>query len=165
MDEYLEFNASNIKYLGLILIGAGMAGAGYWLMTSDEDAFSRSMGGVCMVFGIVCFFGLAKQLSLGGSTVTFSPEGLEDKRWGVGIIPWDQIESVRVLEIQSTKMLELRLRDPRMYLEQLPWHLRLASGLNKVFGYSNFNLVFTGLNPGINEALRYLENFHPEVLS
>ncbi|MCA9395412.1 MAG: hypothetical protein H6756_08440 [Candidatus Omnitrophica bacterium] len=164
MDDHIEFTASPIKFLGLILIGAGMAAAGFWLMTSEEDLFARSMGGLCMLFGVLCFFGLAKQMTMGGSTVVFSREGLEDKRWGVGLIPWNEIESVRVLTIQSTRMLELRLRNPQMYLEQLPWHLKLSSGLNKTFGFSNFNLVFTGMNPGLDTALAYVENHHPDIL-
>lgn len=164
MDEHIEFTASPIKFLGLILIGAGMAAAGYWLMTSDEDLFARSMGGLCLFFGVMCFFGLAKQLTIGGSTVIFSREGLEDRRWGIGIIPWNEIAAVRVLEIQSTKMLELRLHNPEMYMQQLPWHLRLFSGLNKTFGFTNFNLVFTGLNPGFDAALAYIKNNYPDKL-
>jgi hypothetical protein len=58
-------------------------------------------------------------------------------------------------------MLEVRLTDPAPLLARMTIYRHLMARANKSLGYPEIMLNFAGLTPGINEAIRYLDDrFH-----
>lgn len=164
MDEYLRYHISKPKLYGLLAISVLFVATGIWMTVAGDGPVEKILGLMCAVFFGMSFFVFPQRLSMDDSVVTFGPEGIEDKRMGVGVIPWEEIVSVGTTQVKSSKFLALYLRDPQMYQMQLPWNLRLFSGLNKYFGYSSFSITFADVTPGIDDALAYVRHFHPDKM-
>lgn len=65
-------------------------------------------------------------------------EGIEDRRLGLGKIPWTEILDVRLVRMQRVPLLALFLRDPGPWLEKLPRFRRWAARTNQRMGLSPF---------------------------
>lgn len=161
MEEYLEFTASKLKVFGLFLLTMLFVALGVWL-TTFEDVFEKALGYISIGFFGLGFFIFSQRLMQSGPVLIFSRDGIEDKRMRVGLIPWMDIEYIRLTMVHSTKFMELHLKDPDAYLNKLTWNLKLFSGLNRFFRSSAFSLVFTELSPDFDTAVAYVQQYHPE---
>lgn len=162
MDERLEFTASKIKIIGLLILTVMFVGLGIWLTTYEKGSFERLIGFISIGFFGLGFFVLPPRLKLSGPALILSREGVEDFRLKVGLIPWTDIEVIRLSQVQTTKFMELHLINPEMYSARLPWNLKLFEQLNRMFHYSPFSITFTELSPGFDQAVNYVQHFHSE---
>jgi hypothetical protein len=153
--DRLECHVSPAKSLGLVLLAILMTSAGYFCTTLADPA--------AVVFGWigVAFFGLAglaaiAQLFRKGPQLVFSEDGIEDRRWGVGPIPWAEVVAVWIGSVESSKFLCVQVLDPEPYLQSMPFHRRWLARRNPALGFAPISLAFMGLSPSIEVVWEYL---------
>lgn len=116
----------------LIMLGAGvLVAGGVWLLQFDaaeaRAAFAfasppmiRAIGAVSVAFfGAVGVYGFWKLFD-DKPGLEFSSAGVIDNSSAVavGLIPWTDIQGVEVIEMHGQKMLVVKLRDARRYVER-----------------------------------------------
>jgi hypothetical protein len=153
----MECYTSRWKLLGLLGLTTTLVGACYFFTTMPERP-TRFFGW----FG-VGFFGLGLLVFpfaffRTGPQVIIDENGIEDRRWKLGVIPWEDIRSLSILEIQSTKMLAIDLVDPDKYLARLPKRSKWLASVNRALGLPTFAISFAGLTPGIKEVSDFLDS-------
>lgn len=129
LDEK-QIERSKTKMVRVLFIAAGFAALGVWLLsmsaTEIEDHLHRDptyvhviglLGVLFSAFcGIVIFRKLFQQgpgLILNSSGIFCSPGTATD-----GFIPWTDISGAEIYELRGTKLLVIKLKDPRKYIER-----------------------------------------------
>jgi hypothetical protein len=75
-----------------------------------------------------------RKISDRGPCVIINEEGINDKRLGLGVIRWSDIESVRMHGVGGAYFISLELFDDQTYLQRQPGYIRLA---NKAWRFYN----------------------------
>lgn len=154
-EDRLECFVSPARTLGLLLLVIPLVGAGFFCTTLPDPL-------VALVgwFG-VAFFGLGGVLAIAqlfrkGPQVVFGPDGIEDRRWGLGPIPWEEVVGVWIGTVEGGKFLCVQVRDPEPYLRSLPAHRRWLARRNPALGFGHLTVAFVGLSPPIEVVWDYL---------
>lgn len=99
----------------------------------------------------VCFL----QASHRGPALVLSARGLLDRRQGVGLVPWEEVASVRTAGATGREFLLLALRDPVRRSD-----LRsngVVAAFRRALGVKGDVVVRIGeLTPGVDEAIAYV---------
>jgi hypothetical protein len=116
-------------------------------------------------FGVV-FFGWAfviagMQLFRRGPSLVMSEEGISGPRMGSQLVRWSEIASVSVREVEHRRFLCLWLHDTEGYVARLPPVRRLAAKSSMAMGFPPTAVTFTGLTPGLPQALEYVLQYVP----
>ena len=116
-----------------------------------------------IVLGVTTAWFSLKQMFRKGPTLIINESGIDDKRLGVGQIPWTAISSVSTYKyLLSTKpLIELWLSDESTYVSRMPRRIRMAAPTLKANGYSPFVISMTFLNPGFGPVYEYILRFVP----
>lgn len=157
--DHLEFYNSKVKLVGLFGLTILMVGVSYFCTTLP--------GLVPQVFGWlgVCFFGLGlviipARFFRSRPEVVIDRRGIEDRRLGIGLIPWEDVIGVSVRAIRSSKFLSVEVSEPGKYLTRYkPWQRQMARA-NRALGFSEISIAFTGLSPSLAVAWKYIEQVY-----
>ncbi len=82
-------------------------------------------------------------------------EGIHDRRKTKALIPWTEIEDIRVRTVATNTIIELFLKDPERYMGQGLSAPLFA--LNKAFNYTQLAIVTTGLEGSTDDVLGAIE--------
>jgi hypothetical protein len=96
-----------------------------------------------------------------GPTLTINESGIDDKRLGVGQIPWTAISSVSAYEVRNKPLIELWLADESTYVSRMPRWQRMYAPIAKATGHSPFVISTTFLTPGFRPVYEYILRFVP----
>ncbi|QKG52814.1 STM3941 family protein [Hymenobacter sp. BRD67] len=96
------------------------------------------------VMAIVTGWGLL-QLIRCKPFIVLNDKGVFSKDWGLGTIPWSDIEQVFISSERWPKNVELLLRSPESYLKRQFWLRRILTACESAFGKSPF-LLLTGMS-------------------
>jgi hypothetical protein len=114
--------------------------------------YERAIGWIGLPCSILAtFMGLAQLWR--GASVVISDTGILDSRLGPFEIAWTDIVAADVVADKGARYLRLTLRDPANYIERMPMTNRMISRVVAAIGLSPFNISFSTLTPGIDEAL------------
>ena len=113
-------------------------------------------------FGFV-FIKILWDLLRPATKVIINDDGIEDRRWRVGVVPWDEITAIDLRWMSSAKFLCLEVRDPDKYINRMSGFHRLCVWANGLLGYPPLTMTFTGLSPSIGEAWEYIKTIHPPL--
>ena len=114
-----------------------------------------------IVFGVpAAWFGLRLMLRK-GPTLTINESGIDDKRLGVGRIPWTAISSVSAYEVRNKPLIELWLSDETAFVSRMPRWQRMYAPIAKATGHSPFVISTTFLTPGFRPVYEYILRFVP----
>ena len=119
-----------------------------WLFPWLPWLMSVGMTGLAVYWGRA-LFDRRPQLIVG-------PQGIHDRRKTKELIPWTEIEDIRVRTVATNTVIELFLKDPERYLGQ-----GLAApffALNKAFNYTQLTIVPTGLEGSANDVLAAIQS-------
>jgi len=155
---------SKLKTFGWFLLGVAMVGMSCFC-TTFPNVVGVSVGWIGVVFFGLCLAGILAQLFSTGPQVVIDSEGITSRRWKCGTMRWDDIESLWVTSIRSSKFLSLRLKTPSAYLEKLPFHQRALAKMNVAFGFEVVNIGFQGMTPGLKEAWKHIVANRPEKVA
>jgi hypothetical protein len=121
----------------------------------------RVVACIGIIFGVfAAWFGLKLMLRK-GPTLIINESGINDKRLGVGQIPWTAVSSVSAYEVRNKPFIELWLSDESTYVSRLPRWQRMYAPIVKVTGHSPFVISMTFLTPGFKPVYEYVLRFVP----
>ncbi|HEX3314436.1 MAG TPA: STM3941 family protein [Gemmataceae bacterium] len=158
----MECRNSKTKLLGLFLLTCAL-GAGSYFCTTLPSLKAQIAGWLG-----VAFFGLGAvavpvRALRGGPQVVIDDDGIDDRRLNVGVIRWEDIRSLSIGTVKSSKFLCIEVAEPEKYLRVLPaWKRKLAE-LNGALGFPPLTISFTGLSPGIDEVWDHLQLRDPDL--
>jgi hypothetical protein len=125
---------------------------------SDSVIAVRVLAWLGIVLGVIMgWFGL-QQMSRKGPTLIINESGIDDKRLGVGQIPWTAISAVLACKapLRNKSVIELWLSDESTYVSRMPRRMRMVAPTLKANGHSPFLMSMTFLNPGFGPVYEYI---------
>jgi hypothetical protein len=130
---------------------------------SDPLIVVRVVAWLGIVIGVsTAWFGL-QQMFRKGPTLIINESGIDDKRLGVGQIPWTAISSVSAYKthLRNKPLIELWLSDESTYVSRMPRRIRMVAPILKANGHSPFVISMTILTPGFGPVFEYILRFVP----
>ena len=147
---------SKQKLLGFLILTIIMVGGSYFC-TTLSDLSLRLIGGIGIVFFGLGFVVIPVMFLRKAPHVVINEIGIEDHRLGVGMIRWDDIGSLSIDSVYSSRLLCINVKNPQEYLSRMPIWKRALAKANTFIGYSKFTISFSGLTPGLDEVWAFLE--------
>lgn len=126
INPEIKIPLSKTKILLLTLGAIGFVVACFFILNLDENKIQGNaiFGKIIATSGII-FFGAAglvgiRKLFDFRIGLTFNEEGIIDNAsaLSVGLIKWEDIISFRTIEIQSSKMLLIKVKNPEVYIKK-----------------------------------------------
>jgi hypothetical protein len=158
----MECHATLARTIGLIVLAVGMTAVSF-LVTWMEDPIAIVSGWIGTVFFGLCTGKLVLEAVRGGALITISEEGIDDRRHGFGLIPWDDIQAVWIQSMGVNRFLCVGVADPQRYLARLSGLRRMAARANAGLGFSPITLNFTALRPGLDDAMAFIHELCPSA--
>ena len=129
-EEQIEIPLSKIKMILTFLGSLMFVGIGIWFLTNPPKSNHLLFGNQTVIFitGIasVIFFGLVaitifRKFSDKKAGLTINRQGIVDNSSGVsaGLIPWADIQEIKISQVMSQKFLMFIVRNPEDYLEKV----------------------------------------------
>jgi hypothetical protein len=114
-----------------------------------------ALGAMALVCGAIAVGG-ARALRGDAPLFVLHDEGIVH-RW-MGLIPWDDVQEVRLHVAGGNPMLGLELRDAGRYVARIPWlPMRLLARLNPLFRYPTLSLPLSYLELSAEELVAEME--------
>ena len=154
-SDTLECRTSPIK-MALLFIGcAALVAVCYWCTGIPTIKAQLAGWGGLVFFGAGLIIIPIQAVRQRGAVLTFSPTGVEDRRFGLGLVPWDEVVHVQVQSVRDQRFLCLYLRDEAPYLARMSWYKRMLATANRNMGFPLVSIGFIGLHGRIEDAERY----------
>jgi hypothetical protein len=157
----MECYPSKVKLLGLLGLTCALVGMSSFL-TTMPDLLSRVVGWIGVAFFGLGFIAFPAMFFRTGPQVVINDKGIEDRRMKIGVIPWEDIRSLSIRSVESTKFLCVELFEPERYLSRLPRWTRPVRVASKALGLPALTIGFSGLSPGLKEVWAYLRGRESE---
>ena len=148
------------KMLGLLLLAILLTAVSAWCTTLPEMR-AQVAGWLGVAFFGLGVFVIARQLFRRGPVIVIDSLSITDHRSSDGPLFWDQVRSMWVGSVRSSKFLCVELKDPELFVSRLSGRRRALVKTNSALGFPAITVSFTGLSPGIEEALTYLRATQP----
>lgn len=160
--ERIEFKRSRAKNALLLLLSLAFVLGGVFMARTAESSSDAAVGWICAAFfGLTSLAGV-RNIVRGGVVFVFDQAGITDTSRGI-LIPWSEVEDVLVVSVKGTRMLGISLRHPEQFLSRVSAAQQAMANLNQRMGWGHWGFSFTGITPGIDEALRYVSEHVPNV--
>jgi len=124
--------------LALILGSIAMALHFYFVLKNSDYALASVAAGILLVVLFVMTWPSPTPL------VILNDMGILDRRSGIGIIRWEDIQEIQVEVVGP--FLCLRLRNPEVYIARMPTHRRYKLKFHQNLGFKMLNISLKGLN-------------------
>jgi hypothetical protein len=160
--ESLDFRLCKGIYLARLLLAVPLCAAGLFCI-HQPGLKAQIAGWASLILFPLCFVLGLIQLLQTGPVITLSEEGILDRRYGIGVIPWSAIKSISERSFQYVRFLCVEVADQAL-LRKMPLHVRFFSLVNAGIGYGRITLNFTGLDGDIADALRFIRARFPQYL-
>jgi hypothetical protein len=133
--EQIEIPLSKTKMTMTFLRSLIFVGLGLWMLTNPPKSNHWLFGNPTLIFIIglasVIFFGLVavtmfRKFSDKKPGLTISKQGITDNSSGVsaGLIPWADIQEIKISQVMSQKFLMFIVNNPQDYLDKVTNPLR-----------------------------------------
>lgn len=128
-EDQLDIPRSKKKLVLLLLGALGFVAAGIWFVTSPPKLNNPALGNPVLMFivGIasIIFFGasayfIARKLPGNDPGLTINQKGIFVYSTGMAgqFIPWNDIDSIGVLQMYRQKLITLQVGNPQQYIEK-----------------------------------------------
>ena len=129
-EEQIEIPLSKTKMIMTFLGSLVFVGLGLWFLTNPPKSNHWLFGNPTIVFIIglasVLFFGIVatiiiRKFSDKKPGLIISRQGVTDNSSGVsaGLIPWSDIQEIKISQVMNQKFLMLIVRNPQYYFENV----------------------------------------------
>ena len=129
-EEQIEIPLSKTKMIMTFLGSLVFVGLGLWFLTNPPKSNHWLFGNPTIVFIIglasVIFFGIVaitifRKFSDKKPGLIISRQGVTDNSSGVsaGLIPWSDIQEIKISQVMNQKFLMLIVRNPQYYFENV----------------------------------------------
>jgi hypothetical protein len=85
--------------------------------------------------------------------------GIEDRKLGVGLIPWSEITGAYVKSFKGADFICLLLRNPEMWTHKLSPAAQKMGKANRALGFSDLNLILSGTDANSTRVLDLIVKF------
>ena len=157
----MECMPSRPKLFGILLAAVALLGTCYMCVFLHRGPLATVVGWFGLVFFGLCFAKIVADIVRPGPRVVVNNIGIEDRRLGIGVVPWPEITAIELRWMGSAKSLCVEVVDSDRYVARMPLRARLAVRANALLGYPPITMTFAGLSPGINEVWEYIRRHHP----
>ena len=163
MNPKIDCYYSKGKTVGMMTLGVLMTTiCGFCLILPALKAQIAGWAGLIFFGGATVAF-LIRMFQT-GPVVVISDAGLEDKRWGIGPIPWQEIASIEIQSMSTRgrrhEFIAIFLRDQKAYERKMSMPARIPSALNQMLGFSSFIVNCKGLDRDLSDIMYILERYH-----
>lgn len=162
MTDRVTFKRSRGKTALLICVALLFVVGGIVIAGNAEDSFDRIAGWACAVFFAAAAISGTRKLLSAGDVFTFDRNGIADHSHDV-IIPWTEVDEVLVLSVRGVRFLSIQLQYPEQFLARVSPAQRKLAAFNERMGWGHWAFTFSGVTPGIDEALRFIHANVPAV--
>jgi hypothetical protein len=145
------------KLMGFLGLSILMVGACYFCTTLPDDS-TRFVGWLGVAFFGLAFVVIPVMWLRKGPQVIIDDRGLEDCRLKIGLIPWEDIGSLSIESLYSSRRLSVELTDSKKYFSRMPLWKRWSANAGRGLGFSRLTVSFSGLSPGLDEVWSYLKD-------
>jgi len=83
-------------------------------------------------------------------------KGIYDRRLGVGLIAWGDIEEAQLIEYKDRSYIGVRVKDPERYISRLSGPKLKNMRYNQELGFTKFNISVNGFNINTVELLQHI---------
>ena len=129
-EEQIEIPLSKTKMIMTFLGSLVFVGLGLWFLINPPKSNHWLFGNPTVIFvaglASVIFFGLIaviifRKFSDKKPGLTISRQGITDNSSGVsaGLIPWTDIQEIKISQVMNQKFLMLIVRNPQDYLDKV----------------------------------------------
>lgn len=153
--EPVSFNRSRLRTAGFVLGGLFFVAMGYLMVTLAESIFHRAIGWITILFFGAVAISAGWSVIRSGRMFTFDRSGIVDHQRGV-VIAWADIRQAVVFDVNGIRFLGLTFHEPAQFLSRLSPPRRLLAEFNERRGWCYWNFTFSGVTPGIDDALEYI---------
>lgn len=161
--ERLTFERSRAKNIGLALLAGALVAASWFMTQNGDDGFDRLIGWLGVVFfGLGMVIGMKRAVE-GGVAFVLDRAGLIAEQGQVGVIPWSEVESCSIVTVRGARFLSFTFREPERILSRVSPSKRKLATFNEKMGWGHWALSFSGVRPGIDEAVRFIRENAPEL--
>jgi hypothetical protein len=162
--ERLVFERSPAKNAGLLLLSLLFVAGGVFMALKADTTFDRAVGWVCTAFFGLGILAAARNLLRGGTAYVFDLSGIKDESAGL-LIPWTEIAECMVLIVRGTRLLGVSFKNPDQFLVQVSPAKQKLARFNERMGWGHWAFAFTGVRPGLDEALQFIRENVPHLYS
>ncbi|MEM7204307.1 MAG: STM3941 family protein [Planctomycetota bacterium] len=158
MPDAIHIPLSRTKVSLMLLGAAAFVVVGLWMLVAAEPVMVRVVGGVATVFfGLVLVVGLRRLLGVRTGLV-IDDEGIIDRSSGVacGRIPWRDIASIQVRQMQGHRFVTLIVEEPERYAAMGGPVTRLFARANLKFYDSPIHIPANTLRCDFDELVETL---------
>jgi hypothetical protein len=156
MSDRLEFRYSSRGQLGLVVTGCVLVAASLFVAKTNVDIVYRTAGWFGVVFFTLCILIAAKRMLAGGVPFVFDLSGIAFPGGSFGLLPWAEIQSYAIVTVRGNYFLALTFHDPARVLSRVSAAKRRWALANHRLGWGHWALSFSGLTPGMNEAVAFI---------
>jgi hypothetical protein len=159
--DRIEFRHSPKKQLGLAVIGVLLFAASFFMATHEDDPVYRVVGWIGVGLFVFTTAVAIKRMVTGGTPFVFDRAGISFTTGTFGLLPWNEIKSYSILTVRGNRFLALTFNDPDRILSRVSAAKRKWALANQGLGFGHWSLTFTGLSPGIEEAVAFISLYVP----
>jgi hypothetical protein len=150
MSKRIEISLSKKKIILNLLGSIGFIAAGIWIGTSENKSESiQILSIICVIFFGITFITGIKKLFEKNSGIIIDSKGITDNTNSnsVGLIDWEDIIDIRIIEIMSIKFILVDLENSEKYIKKAKNSLQSKLMRKNLKDYgSPITLTTTNLN-------------------
>lgn len=161
MDR-LVFERSPAKNAGLLLLSLMFVAGGVFMAFKADESSDRLIGWACAAFFSLAVLAAVKNLLRGGTAFVFDLSGIKDESSGF-LIPWSEVEECLIVSVRGTRLLGVSFKNPDQFLLQVSPAKQKLARFNERMGWGHWSFAFTGVRPGIDEAVRFIRENVPNL--
>jgi len=158
MPDRLEFRYSPKGQLTLLSMGCALVAVSWFVAATNPDIVYRTIGWLGAGFFTLCIFIAGKRLLAGGVPFVFDLAGIAFPSGSFGLVPWIEISQYAVVTVRGNYFLALTFHNPDRILSRVPAVKRRMAFANHRLGWGHWALSFSGLTPGIDEAVAFIRD-------
>jgi hypothetical protein len=156
MSDRIEFRYSPQGQVRLIIVGCVLVGVSLFVALTNSDVVYRTVGWIGAGIMVLCTLIAAKRLLAGGVPFVFDLAGISFPTGDFGLLPWTEIKEYAVVTIRGNYFLALTFHDPARVLDRVSAVKRRYALTNQRLGWGHWALSFSGLTPGMDEAIAFI---------
>jgi hypothetical protein len=158
MGDRLEFSYSRQSQLTFVCVGIILVVASAYMAVTNHDIVYRIIGWLGVIVLVLCTAIAIKRMVIGGTPFVFDLAGVAFPTGNFGLVPWSEIEEYKVVTIRGHYFLALTFRHPEQVLVRVSAAKRRWARTNERLGWGHWALSFSGLTPGMNEAIAFIRD-------
>lgn len=154
MELVLEVKSESASTIGWVAAIVSAAGGAYILITKQANPV--------IGWGLVGLAALIPLPFLAGAHVqrrlVINDFGIEDSRFAMGPIPWNEIESAALENKYNNAFLCLKLKEPEKFLNRMPLEKKKLFMKHQELGFNSFNVGISGVDVDPLDLLQLVRN-------